>query len=338
MMRCCNKIMGKCLVGIFLFISTGCEKAFDVKHPASDPVAVFDEFWNVLDQHYSLFSIKSINWADEYAVYRVKVNNNTSSDSLFRVLTQMSATLKDGHVTLFTARDTFTYIGFFTDYPANFNYNNILHNYLNDVYKVNGPLIYKQVDNIGYIYYSSFAYGVADADIDNTLNDLSHTKGLIIDVRNNTGGNVLNADKIFSRFITQKMLVKYEKIKKGTGHNDFYDPEPHYVSPAGKAYTNPVVVLTNRHCFSACNDFVLYMSQLSNVKIVGDRTGGGGSVPYNYLLSNGWKFQYSATITLSPQKEPIESGIVPDQYIQISQTDDNNGKDPIIENAFAYLN
>jgi C-terminal processing protease CtpA/Prc len=122
--------------------------------------------------------------------------------------------------------------------------------------------------------------------------------------------------------------------KKGPGHEDFTDPQPYYLSPAGQHYNGPVVILTNRSCFSSCNDFILYMSILPNVKLMGDQTGGGGGLPRDYILSNGWKLQYTSTVTLSPAKEIVENGIQPDVNITITPIDETNGKDPILENAF----
>jgi C-terminal processing protease CtpA/Prc len=125
--------------------------------------------------------------------------------------------------------------------------------------------------------------------------------------------------------------------KKGPGHDDYMDPVPYYLSPAGTHYGNPVALLTNRSCFSACNDFVLYMSGLSNVKQIGDQTGGGGGIPRDYVLANGWKLQYTSTVTLSPAKASVENGIVPAISITITPTDETNGKDPILEKAFQSL-
>lgn len=70
---------------------------------------------------------------------------------------------------------------------------------------------------------------------------------------------------------------------------------------------------------------------------MGDQTGGGGSIPYNYILANGWKVQYSATITLSSLKEPIENGIIPDISIGINPFEESSGKDPILEKAYSLL-
>jgi C-terminal processing protease CtpA/Prc len=156
-------------------------------------------------------------------------------------------------------------------------------------------------------------------------------------VRNNSGGNGGNANKLFSYFIDKKMPVKYEVFKTGPGPSDFSEPLPFYIKPAGITYNKKVVVLTNRACFSACNDFALYMSLLPNVTLVGDSTGGGGGNPNNYVLANGWKLQYTATLTLAPDKRSIESGIAPDETVAITSENESAGKDPIIDRALELL-
>jgi hypothetical protein len=328
-----------CVAGIacFAFMHSGCEKALDIKNPPSHPVAVFDELWNVMDKRYALFSVKGVDWEKTYTEYRSMVNDSMTEKALFNLMVKMLETLRDGHVTLMSDQDTATYDNFYRAYSINFNYNNIMGYYLMNEYKVSGPVIYKIVNNIGYLYYNSFYNDISDAQIDMIINDMKDIKGLIVDVRSNTGGRSKNVDRLFRRFISARRLVKYESKKNGPGHDDFSEPEPFYLDPAGTAFTKPVVVLTNRSCFSGCNDFVSYMAELPNVKLMGDQTGGGGSIPYNYILANGWKIQYSATVTLSINKVSIENGIPPDDNIGITPIDEINGRDPILEKAYQSL-
>jgi len=317
-----------------LFTTTGCEKALGVKDPSINATAVFDELWTVMDQHYSLFPYKGVDWNNMREQFRANVHDGMSETELFGVLSDMLATLKDGHITLISPVDTFTYLGFYTAYPINFNYTNIINNYLKNDVSTSGPIIYKMESGVGYLYYKTFVDDVTDQQIDKVLTEMAQTKGLIIDVRNNTGGNTQNVDRLVRRFITAKTLVKFEMDKKGPGHEDFLDPQAYYLSPGGQHYDAPVVILTNRTCFSSCNDFVLYMSGLANVRLMGDQTGGGGGIPRDYLLSNGWQLQYTSTVTLSPFQETVENGIQPDVNITITPDDELNGKDPILEAAF----
>lgn len=328
------------IIVVFFFTTIclpGCEKAFDLKEPGADAVSVFDDTWKTLDERYVFFGFKNIDWDSVYNVYRPQVTANMSNDVLFSVVDNMLQTLRDGHVSLSTPAKSSAYAGFYQLYLMNFNYGNIINNYLNNDYQITGSIIYKISDGVGYIYYPSFENDITNAEVDSVVSAMSGTKGLIIDVRNNTGGNTENADKLYQRFISGKTLVKYEKQKNGKGHNDFFNPTALYLPSQGVYYNKPICVLTNRRCYSACNDFVMYMSKLPNVTLIGDNTGGGGGIPVDYLLANGWKLQYTATATLTPDKSYIENGIVPDISINITPVDETNGKDPILDKAIQIL-
>lgn len=320
-----------------LMAFSGCEKTLGLKDPALDAPSVYEEAWTVMDQRYALFGIKGVDWKSVHDQYKASVTAGITKQELFRVIDNMLETLADGHVTLMSSFDTATYLGFYELYAKNFNYSNLLNNYLRNDYATIGPIIYKIQDSVGYFYYGSFAAEISDADVNKLFQAMQDTKGLIVDVRNNTGGDPANAERIFRHFLPDKALVRYEAWKSGTAHDALADPSPVYLSPAAPVYRKPVCVLTNRSCYSTCNDFVSYLSGLANVTIVGDQTGGGGSTPESYVMGNGWRLQYSASMTLSADKKPIEGGILPDVAASITWLDEGTGKDPILEAAYGLL-
>lgn len=318
-------------------LSAGCRKTLSLDDSPSSPASTFNELWKVMDERYALFDIKSVDWMAVKDRYSLRLQAGMDNEELFRLCTEMLLELKDGHVTLSSSIDTVTYSGFYELFPRNFNLRIVLDNYLKGQYQSRGPFVYKIDRGVGYLYCSSFEVDFSNKDIEEIMRFFEGTSGLILDVRGNAGGKGNNVDKLARYFIDQKRVVKYEQFKTGPGHSSFTTAQPFSLEPIGSFYKNPVVLLTNRGCFSACNDFVLYLSQNDKVTIVGDQTGGGGSVPANYLLGNGWKLQYSSTITLSPEKKPVEEGIQPDFKINISPIDEVNGLDPIIEKAFSLL-
>lgn len=332
-----NRIVQSIAICIFFLFLYGCRKDAGPEQLPTTPVAIFDEAWNLMDRNYAMFGIKGVDWDNNYRTFKTSINDGMSSQALFTTIRDMLETLKDGHVSLIAGSDTAVYDQFYKSYPANFNWQNIRENYLDNQYSTSGPLVYKIDQGVAYIYYNSFYNDIDDTQVDKALGEANQASGLIIDVRNNPGGKTKNADKFFQRFITARKLVKYEKRKRGPGHEDFFEPEPVYLNAAGISFLKPVVVLTNRTCFSACNDFVMYMSTLPNVTIMGDQTGGGGGIPSEHVLANGWKIKYTSTVTLSPDKNHIENGIQPDVAVGISTFDEFSGKDPILEKAFLSL-
>ena len=163
-------------------------------------------------------------------------------------------------------------------------------------------------------------------------------KVLIIDVRDNGGGNLTTAQRLAGRFTNEKVLVGYMTHKTGPGHNDFSDPAPVYLeSSTGIRWQKKAVVLTNRRSFSATNDFVNCMRQLPLVTIVGDKTGGGSGLPFSSEIPNGWSIRFSASPMYDTDMNQLEFGIDPDIKVDMTSEDMQRGKDTMIEKACEIL-
>jgi hypothetical protein len=314
-----------------------CEKKA-VKKGGGDSVAVFDNLWKTMDSRYAMFSYKKVDWKKIYTQYRPLVSNDMDDEQLFSICTAMLDSLKDGHVSLIAKNNRYAYNGYYLSYTRNFNYDQLKVRYLKNS-SSQGILTYAMLDYAGYLYIPSFGKQLKTDDIDNVLSILSSLEALIIDVRDNTGGESALVDFLTARFLKERKLVKYDVYKKGPGHDDFLEPVPKFISPVQNIFSNKkVIVLTNRRCFSSCNDFVLYMSLLPNVVIIGDQTGGGGGTPFNYELPNGWLLGYSASFATAPDGSNIESGINPNIPVSNTLEDETKGKDAILEAAFKQLN
>ena len=319
------------------FISCVDEEQYD-----DTPQGNLEALWKIIDEHYCFLDYKQqeigLDWNQVYQTYKVRVNNGMSKQQLFEVLADMLAQLRDGHVNLTAAHDFARYWSWFEDYPANFS-DTLLRRYLGTDYKIAAGLEYRILDdNIGYVRYESFTEGIGEGNFDEVFSHMMLCNGLIIDIRSNGGGNLTNADKLAARFCNEKTLVGYTQHKTGPGHSDFSDMEPHYLEPSSNLrWQKPVCVLTNRHVYSAANEFVSYMKSLPNVIIVGDKTGGGAGMPFSASLPNGWVVRFSAVPTYNAQRQCTEFGIEPDYNVQQTDTDFLQGRDTIIEFARKLL-
>ena len=193
-------------------------------------------------------------------------------------------------------------------------------------------------DQIGYVRYSSFSSGISESNLDYMFYYFKDCKGLIIDIRNNGGGALNYAERFASRFIEETTLVGYMQHKTGKGHDDFSEPYPIELEPSAYIrWLRPTIVLTNRHCYSAANDFVQKMRIFPHVTIMGDRTGGGSGFPFTSELPNGWTVRFSACPMLDENKQLTEFGIDPDIPVAITDEDLWNGIDTIVEKAIIEL-
>lgn len=294
----------------------------------------FEALWTIMDQNYCFFEYKDVDWNEVHDRYAVRITENMGNDALFEVLGEMLAEVKDGHVNLSASHNLARYWKWFEDYPDNFD-EKIQRNYIGTDYMIAGGLKYKVLeDNVGYIYYGSFSNGIGDGNINQVLNRLSECDGIILDIRNNGGGLLSNSERLASHFFNEKTLIGYVVHKTGKGHNDFSTPFEKYIEPSnGVKFQKKVVILTNRSCFSSANDFVNAMQYAPNVITMGDRTGGGGGLPFSSELPNGWYVRFSASPMFNAKMQQIESGLDPDIKIDMTEEDMAKGLDTIIEEA-----
>ena len=303
----------------------------------------FEALWKLMDEHYCFFSYKQqelgVDWDEVHARYAQLVNEKMTNAQLFEVLCNMLAELKDGHVNLAAPFDYGRNWSFFEDYPQNYN-DSIAKLYLGHDYRIASGLKYVILDdNIAYVRCESFEGGIGDGNVSYMLNALAVCNGLILDIRENGGGQITSARTLASHFTNERLLIGYVSHKTGKGRDSFSSPKAEYLDPAtdGVRWQKPVVLLTNRAVFSAANDFTNCMKQCPNVTIVGDRTGGGSGMPFNSELPNGWIVRYSAVVYYDKDMQQTEFGIAPHIPLTMSGTDTSQDKDTYIEAARAYL-
>jgi hypothetical protein len=315
---------------------------------ANDPRGNFEQLWKIIDERYCFLDSKGIDWNAVHEQYSPLIVPTMTSDDLFDQLSKMLYTLKDGHVNLVSSSRVSYYDAWYQGYPWNYRDDILYQYYLGTAssgYRTSAGLKYKIFDNnIGYIRYASFGDGVGEGNLDEVLSYLAPCNGLIIDVRDNGGGNLTYSTRIAARFTNEKRLTGYIQYKTGPGHNDFSSLEPIYLEPSNSIrWQKKVVILTNRRCYSATNDFVNQMRSLNKegepqrIIQVGDRTGGGSGLPFTSELPNGWSIRFSASPHYDCNKQSLEEGIAPDVAVDMTETDVNNHKDTIIEKAFKIL-
>ena len=315
-------------------ILTSCEKQFLSSDPANNPLSNFEHLWNEVNNKYSYFEYKSIDWQEVYDTYRPLIYDGMSDKELFDLLADMLFELRDGHVNLTSSFDRSRNWDWFLDFPPNFNENIIYRNYLGNNYWITGPLHNQIIDDVLYVYYASFANSISQANIDELMERAQGLKGIVIDIRSNGGGSSGNAVALASALTDQPFDYGYSRIKNGPGKDDFSPWTKLSISPrSGKRFTGQVILLCTRNSYSSSNLFAQMMKSLPNAILVGDQTGGGGGIPAFGELPNGWIYRFSATQTVNPQGEHIESGVPVDISVDLSPDDEANGIDTILEAA-----
>lgn len=325
------------IIGIILALLP-LQSCVDEENQANTPRGNFEALWQIIDSHYCFLDYKGIDWNEVKARYSERIADHMTSAQLFEVLTDMLSELKDGHVNLYCAGDIARYWKWYEDYDKNLDVE-LRDKYLGHDYSIASGLKYRILDdNVGYVMIESFNAGMGEGNISQMLYNLQTCNGLIIDVRGNGGGRMDNARRLASHFTNERLLVGYTIHKTGPGHNDFSEPWADHMSPSESVrWQKPVVVLTNRECYSATNTFVRDMKRCPLVTTLGDKTGGGSGMPFSAELPNGWQVRYSAEPCLDVNKQHIEFGIAPDRPCALDSLQALQGHDTLIEEARRLL-
>ncbi|MCH5226528.1 MAG: S41 family peptidase [Muribaculaceae bacterium] len=335
-----NKKIAYSLILAIASICTACHDAPDYDNSITGN---FDALADIIDTRYCFFQDKDIDWKSVTNAYRATITPETSSMELFFICAKMLDELRDGHVNLTSRYSSSYYREWWSKYDQDFNMRTIEQYYLNFNWLTTSGIIYKQIKNeVAYIYYPSFTNTISETSLDYILAILANSRGLIIDIRDNGGGALTNINTLVGRFINEEITGGYIQHKTGPGHNDFSEPYPMTYKPAEPGrlkWTGDIVVLTNRSCFSAANNFVSVMKELPNVKIVGAKTGGGGGLPFTSELPNGWSIRFSACPILDAKGNLIENGIDPSPGCEVGAPDEElaQGRDAILEFAIDML-
>ena len=185
---------------------------------------------------------------------------------------------------------------------------------------------------IAYIYLATFGENSSQDMIDALTTLLAENpRGLIIDLRDNSGGYVDTAIEIISQFIPGG-AVMIEKL--GTG-----EEIPFNAIPGGIATEIPLVVLVNGGSASASEIAAGAIQDYERGLIVGTTTYGKGSVQ-NWIPLNNNQGAVKVTIArwLTPKGRLIhEVGLTPDYVVELTDEDIEAGVDTQLEKAIELL-
>jgi carboxyl-terminal processing protease len=333
---------------IFLFLFCGCEQMFFEPDPATTPENNFEIFWTDFDRYYAQFSLRHIDWDSVYTLYRPQISPSTSDRQLFNIFSNIVLSINDMHVSLYTPMgDVYRKSVIPASYPSMRLINAC--KYVQCGAPQNSLFEYRTCQNtdIGYMIIPTFSgqgEGLTIADprylmIDDILMQWKNMKGIIIDVRWNSGGNSINAETVAGRFADQSRVYSSRRQKIGPGKDSYSSWKNSFIEPKGSyQFLKPVVVLTSRATSSSAEMFVMAMQVLPNVTIVGDTTGGGVGNPVFRELPNGWTYRLSTEIAADAQGRIMEGvGVFPDVPVLTTAADSANGIDRILEKGIDII-
>jgi hypothetical protein len=334
------------VISISLLSFSSCDDLLLGKKEQNNPVTNFEVLWNNVDEMYGGFAVKNIDWDSLYTVYRPMVTINSSDAELYKTFSLLLDQLDDNHVSLIPVNTGLpTYqsgiIGrmkTFTD----FRLSAIADNYIDELKRYSGTILYGTLkENIGYILLGGMEEGIDTYEkaFDFLFEYFKNTDGIIIDVRNNPGGNDQESVYIAGRFATETKSGFKFRLKNGPAHTDFTPFYEYTVTPQGKSqYTKGVAVMTHRFTISAAETFAMAMGRFEHVTIVGDTTSGAFSDMTSRELPNGWVYTISIGDWRTADGTSYEGiGLPPDVVVQNDAADIAAGRDEALEKAISLL-
>ncbi|GAC1309948.1 MAG: hypothetical protein NVSMB24_26310 [Mucilaginibacter sp.] len=209
--------------------------------------------------------------------------------------------------------------------------------------KITPALEYKSLGNIGYLIINNFENDKIIRQFDSLFTQITQTKGLIIDIRNNGGGDSYIGDHILSSLTNKSFKTEASKILKYTsmpfGGDQWDNNEPGEIEPNRKLYYDkPVILLISAKTFSAAEDFTVSFDYMKRGKMIGQTTGGSTGQPISFDLPGGGSARICGKRATYPDgKEFVGIGIKPDIEIPRTSKEILSGDDSVLKVAIREL-
>lgn len=190
-----------------------------------------------------------------------------------------------------------------------------------DLISVTSQIFEKDDKRIGYIKVTNFASNTFN-QFQTALNELEENdiESLIIDVRDNLGGQLEVATQIASLFLTKDKVV-YQLNTNGI-------IQPIYSTGPG-SFQKPITVLINGATASASEVLAIALQESADATVIGTTSYGKGTIQESYKLSTGATIKFTVQEWLSPNGNTVnEVGVKPD--IEVSETE-NPGETDTLE-------
>jgi hypothetical protein len=327
----------------------------------STPLSNFDVFAQTWAEQYGFFREKKVDWAGVVAANRPRVNDATTPEQLFDILSGMISPLQDAHSNIGAPAINRRFGGvrkspsFLETREARDSGYALVSAHLTSPLQrfCEGQVEFGMLGpDVGYLRirgfsrYSkdgAFETGLAalDAALDTAFANARAWKGLIIDVRLNGGG----ADPYgiaIARRLTSTPYTAYVKQAR----SDPVDPtrwtaeQPSVVQPTSRpSFLGPVVELTGIQSISAAETFTqALMNRKPKIIRVGETTQGVFSDVLGRTLPNGWRFGLANERFVTDGKSFDNVGISPDVAVEsLTAAARATGRDAAVEKALAIL-
>jgi hypothetical protein len=346
---------------------------------ANTPQNNYAVFWQTFAEQFALFPLYHTDWAAIDRNYRPQVTSSTTPEELFRILREMILPFHNAHTNINAASINRQYVGYrpaseiglqlqatsslslkeildlfsqraqrTRDIIESKYSDGKLRSYCNDMIyfgMLKGSVGYLRI--LGFDDYAKeggFVQGGVslEAALDDIFKDAQQMKGLILDVRINTGGADPYCLAIASRLTGAKYLA-YSKITRNnlSGRLHFTAPQPAWVEVSTRpGYRGNVILLVGPDTLSGGETFAMaLMGRKPQVSAIGENTQGVFSDVFGHRLPNGWTFGLPNELYLTKSGKSFDGrGVPPNIRVPVyPRADLKSGRDGALERALEVL-
>ncbi len=239
----------------------------------------FNQLWQGFDESYAMFALRpEVDWAKQRELYLPKVQGCKSTQEFAEVCAEMLRPLRDLHVWLSVSGVNVPVF----NRPRTANANPAAaETILGELKRAGRSLKWAITENqIGYVNIANWSDDSVVAQLDQALEAMRNTRGLIVDVRLNGGGSEPLAAKVAGRFLAMEFVYSYSQYRNGPKHENLTSKYERKVAPRGPwRYDRPVVLLIGQKCMSSNESFVGMMLGDPDLTTMGDHTCGSSGNP-----------------------------------------------------------
>jgi len=188
-----------------------------------------------------------------------------------------------------------------------------------------------ETHTIGYLRITQFSESVPKK-IEEALQELNEkeVEGIILDLRNNSGGLVSSGIAVADCFLNKKLVVE---TKNREGIKDSI------ISEEKTAFNGPMVTLVNSGTASASEILAGALQDNGRSALIGKQTYGKGLIQSLKSLTDESGIAITVASYLTPKGNNIQGrGIIPDKILEFSEAKDfGSSEDKWVKNAEIYL-
>ncbi len=190
-------------------------------------------------------------------------------------------------------------------------------------------------DDIGYIKIKTFGSVNAADEVEAALKALPNAKAYVIDLRDNGGGYIWQAFRVFAMFADKGVFTKLTGMYGGSAYTETLELTPKelqdiengttktHTRPANYSCAKPVVILVNGDSASASEMLTGAMRDNGLAKVVGTQTFGKGIAQITVDLDRKASVQITFAQYFFPNGGSIHGvGIKPDKAVNVSTSGD----------------